>query len=133
MNRRSILSLFTGAAAAGSVGVRPSDLVRASAATPEKFHPRPELACDAKVDYVLDPLQQWLSPHRSLLEASLTRRKASFHQQVVPAHIASKRSWSPAFKASEAAREYDELQRASRNIWDDDFLLSVLKSKGILP
>lgn len=138
LSRRGILSLVTGAASAGALGVRPAQVVQAALAAP------------AMGTAVLGGSEAcggtWASCETikaSDRQEAIWRARGKLHDEIqekvwrlqgqahLPPHIASKRSWSPAFKESEAQREIAALHEAQRRLQDDSVVASLAHLVGV--
>lgn len=126
LGRRALLALFTGATGAAAAGVSPKEVVGALRGMPLPLgdpwdygdeETEGVVAIPERLPTKEDPLTKMMK------EAAKNRRRAvwrafSEHERRkdasadrMPAHIASKRSWSDVYKASVWAAEQAELDR----------------------
>jgi len=114
MNRRGLLRMLGSGVAAGAT-VNPKDIV---AEAMSKTGLASGVAClgndpssgESLSGPIQDPVDDLLSSFWDYNEA----RNQAAH--TMPAHIASKKSWSPAFKQSEAIKEYKAQIDARRHL-----------------
>lgn len=123
MDRRGLLSLFAGAGAAGATGLKPRDVVALTRGAPVG----PLVSGAGAAVEPCAPEMPNLYWRTRRLHRLLDRKMEGLHRSAgpMPAHIASKRSWSAAFKASEAEREWAEL-RAAMDALDEETVVDRL-------
>lgn len=90
-----------------------------------------EASCSGSAGPEIDPLWELFSKHQRAKMRSLSRKRNQEIKHQMPVSVASKKSWSPAFKAhvtGEMMREYE--------FWDDfseEGKIRALVSIGVLP
>jgi hypothetical protein len=118
IGRRSILTAFLGAMGAAGSGIKPGAAARAagllsgvSAGAEPEYPTTHGVPCDP-----LDNRE--FIEARGILRALWAKRERHESRTRLPAHIATKRSWSPAFKEHVAEQELREIEHA-RYLLDD--------------
>jgi hypothetical protein len=126
MNRRSIFGLLAAAPMVAKSKLSLADVKEAG--LPLDY---PMSAISTGAEYLESPLEALINHERRLLDAEIDRKMMSMNTSIPP-HIASKKSWSMAFKVSESRKEYELIMQARHNLWDNTFMENLLKLKGLL-
>lgn len=102
IGRREIIRLFAGAGAAAGSGLSVGDVIGMAAKHPNTLNFRPSMP------EVIGHQNHWRDETWALAQRIRRRREADADvmRGGIPHDIASKRSWSPAFKAHVLQQEY---------------------------
>lgn len=130
MDRRSILRLFSGSAAAAASGMSVKEAARALG---DEGSMAMNVPASAEIGQMPVTAVGWGSPGKSLLSALCREReRLTYANPHMPPHIATKKSWSPAFKKAVFDRELAILEAMiDRLERDDDFRAHVAAALGL--
>lgn len=120
MNRRGLLALIGGGAASAASGMSVKDAAKAIGATDALVMSAPPIGGDP----VPVGSGSFSSHHRVMQRLWRARDRATHGHHTMPAHIATKRSWSPVFKEAVLRREADILEAFIEQVERDEELAS---------
>lgn len=134
MSRRNILSLFAGTGAAAATGANPAKLVQELGVSGWLDADVPQTTGGVvSAGRSRQSIGRYLDRYHMADALFTKKRMLRETPNRVPEHIASKKSWSGAYKMHVAAREQYQMWDIEQKIrHDEDFALKVAKHLGIV-